>query len=204
MLVWKRCSLVVVLFLFLALPVHAAEFSAQDMKAMGVFLSNFTELGFLNVKASEFLDEKAPGDMIRFGIMHNYVNNFKSRIKPCPVKDCKWGSLVIDGAHVRDSLKRYFNHDLKQLPSVEDADPPYHFDGKNYHFEGADGEAVHHAAVTKAETGKDGLVHMSGEVYNAEDRKDVLGTFTALARPHTWNGKKTWALVELNTKVGED
>ena len=51
----------------------------------------------------------------------------------------------------------------------------------------------------KAQTGKDGLVRMSGEVYNAEDRKDVSGTFKAIARPHTWNGKKTWALVKLQT-----
>jgi len=199
----KKACCAAFLALALALPAHAADFSAKDLKSMSVFLSNFTELGFMDVDAAAFLDEKAPGDMIRFGIWHNYVNNFKSRIKRCRDKGCPWGSLTIDGKFVQESLKRYFDCELKNLPTVEDSDPPYHFDGRLYHFEGADGEATYYAAVRKAERTGDGLVRMSGTVYNAEDEKDVLGTFTAVARPHEWNGKKTWALLELKTTVKE-
>ena len=109
----------------------------------------------------------------------------------------------MDGKYVQESLKRYFDYELKKLPTVEDSDPPYHFDGRLYHFEGADGEATYYAAVKKAVRTGDGLVRMSGDIYNAEDEKDVLGTFTAVARPHAWNGKKTWALLELKTTVKE-
>ncbi len=191
------------LILAMSIPAHAADFSAQETKAMGVFLSNFTELGFFDVNAAEFLDEKAPGDMIRFGIWHNYVNSFKSRVRQCSDKKCQWGSLTMDGKYVQESLKRYFDYTLKKLPTVENSDPPYHFDGKLYHFEGADGEAVYYAAVLKAAKTADGNISMEGEVYNAEDRKDILGTFKALAKPHTWNGKKTWALLELKTTIKE-
>jgi len=203
MLSLKKLFCAAALAAFMVLPAQAADFSAREMKAMSVFLSNFTELGFMDVKADEFLDEKAPGGMIRFGIRHNYVNNYKTRVKECTVKDCKWGSLVMDGIYVRESLKRYFGYDIKQLPTIEDPDQPYYFDGKQYHFEGADGEAVYYAAVKNAEFSGDGLVHMSGLVYNAEDKEDVLGTFKAMARPHTWNGKKTWALLELKVTVKE-
>ncbi len=199
----KKACCAPLLLLFLALPVHAADFSATDLKSMSVFLSNFTELGFMDVDAAVFLDEKAPGDMIRFGIWHNYVNNFKSRVKQCNDKNCQWGSLTMDGKYVRESLRRYFGYELKKLPTVEDSDPPYHFDGTLYHFEGADGEAVYYAVVNDAKIAKDGLVHMGGDICNAEDKEDILGTFTAIAKPHTWNGKKTWALVELRTTVKE-
>jgi len=203
MLSLKKLFCAAALAALIALPAQAADFSAREMKAMSVFLSNFTELGFMDVDAATFLDEKAPGDMIRFGIRHNYVNNYKTCVKNCTAKDCKWGSLVMDGTYVRESLKRYFGYDIKNLPTVEDSDSPYHYDGRNYHFEGADGEAVYYAAVKKAKLSGDGLVHMSGVVYNAEDKEDVLGPFKAMARPHTWNGKKTWALVELKVTMKE-
>lgn len=176
-----------------------SAFSSKQMKEMSVFLSNFTELGFMNIDTKKFLDEAAPGEMIRFGIWHNYVNNFNSRIKQCRTKDCKWGSLTIDGKYVQESLKQYFDYTLKKLPNVEDTVPACHYDGRQYHFEGADGEAVYYACVSTAETSADGLIVMRGELYNAEDRNDILGTFTATARPHKWNGRDTWALVSLKT-----
>lgn len=197
----KKISCAAVLCLCMALPASADDFSSEEMKAMGVFLSNFTELHLMDVDASSFLDEDAPGGMVRFGIWHNYVNNFKSRIKKCSDKNCPWGSLTIDGKFVQESLKRYFNFELKKLSSTEDSGMQFHFDGKLYHFEGADGETVWYAAVKKAEKIRGGLVRMQGDIYNAEDRNDVAGTFAAVARPHEWKGKKTWALLKLKTDM---
>ena len=70
--------------------------NAAELKKMNVFLSNFTEQGFTNfdVKAGgddELLHMGGKGaapDLIRFGIQHNYLNNYKSRIAPCPTKGC--------------------------------------------------------------------------------------------------------------------
>ena len=182
----------------------AAGFDAKTMERMSTFLSNFTELGMVNFQASEVLDPQNPGDMIRFGIWHNYINNFKSRVATCTKDGCQWGSLTMDCKYVKDSLKRYFDYDLERCISVENSDPPYHFDGTRYHFEGADGETIYHAKVRFAEKLADGNIQMQGVVYNADDESSILGTFTALAKPHTWQGKSTWAIISMNTEFEND
>ena len=75
--------------------------STQELKLMSTFLSNFTELGFydFDVKKSGgddamHLGNPSEPNLIRFGVMHNYVNNFKTRIKKCPTKDCEHGIVV--------------------------------------------------------------------------------------------------------------
>ena len=175
---------------------------AQQIKLMSTFLSNFTELGFYDFDVRKSGDDDAlhlggdPShpDLIRFGIWHNYVNNFKTRIKPCPKKNCEHGSLTIDAKFVAESVKKYFDIDLKHR-TVEGG-TPYHFDGKLYHFEGADGEAVYHAEV-KQVTRKGGVVRMTGDIYNTEDKDDRPYTFEATAKPYKWNGKDTWAILSM-------
>ena len=178
-------------------------YSSADLKKMSTFLSNFTELGFMNFNAKEFTDETNPADMIRFGIWHNYVNNFKSRISKCTKKDCKWGSLVIQGKYVTETIKKFFDVDYKKLASVTESDPPYYFDGKLYHFEGADGEAVYYARVNEAEKNDEGQIVMRGEIYNADDEKDIIATFEAVAKPHKSGGKDTWAIISMETESND-
>ena len=65
--------------------------NAQTTKKLSTFLSNFTELSYYSFDTFEagpedMLHLGAPqnvGELIHFGIWHNYVNNFKSRIKRC-------------------------------------------------------------------------------------------------------------------------
>ena len=181
--------------------------TAQQLKLMSTFLSNFTEQGFydFDVKKGEdddgtlHLGDPSNNDLIRFGIWHNYINNFKSRIKKCAKKDCEYGSLTIDAKFVAESVKKYFDINLKHH-SVKDADPSYHFDGKLYHFEGADGEATYYAEVKKAEK-KGNVVTMTGEIYNAEDKDDRPYAFEATAKPYKWNGKDTWAILSMRTQA---
>ncbi|MBE6440817.1 MAG: hypothetical protein E7022_00575 [Desulfovibrio desulfuricans] len=188
-----------------AASAQAAGFSPAQLKQMSTFLSNFTELGFrdFDVKKDGSDDmlhlggDPSNPDLIRFGIWHNYINNYKSRIKKCSSKDCKYGSLVIDGKYVAESVKKYFDINLKNA-SVEQSDPPYHFDGKLYHFEGADGEAVYYAEVKQA-TQEGGLVRMTGDLYNVEDKNDRPCTFVATAKPCKWNGKDSWAILSMKT-----
>ncbi len=186
-------------------PAKAAKgFTAQQLKLMSTFLSNFTEIGLYDFDIRKDGDDDAlhlgdpsNNDLIRFGIWHNYINNFKSRIKKCPEKNCEYGSLVIEGKFVAESVKKYFDINLKNH-SVEDSDPPYHFDGKLYHFEGADGEAVYYAEVKKAER-KGNVVVMTGDLYNAEDKEDRPYNFKATAKPYKWKGKNTWAIISMRT-----
>ncbi len=176
-----------VCLLSLGTTVQAKEFSNAQMKKMSVFLSNFTELYFYNFSAKEILNEKNPADMIRFGIWHNYINNYKSRIKPAGNK------LSIDGKFVKESVKKYFNYNIKNLKSVG----RFTYDGKKYTFDGADGEAIYYAKVTSAKTIADGVIEMKGYLYNADDESDRNGTFTALAKPYTYGGKNTWSIISM-------
>jgi hypothetical protein len=184
-----------------------AAYSAADLKLMSTFLSNFTELGFTDFDlktegSDELLHMGAPDaapDLIRFGVWHNYMNNYKSRISPCKVKDCEWGSLTIDGKHVAESVKKYFGIDFKPV-SVTESDPPYYYDGKMYHFEGADGEAVYYARVSEASKEASGNIRMTGELYNADDESDKPGKFEAVAKPYKYDGKNTWSIVSMKTE----
>ena len=180
----------------------AKGFTAQQLKLMSTFLSNFTEIGLYDFDVKKSNDDEAlhlgdpsSPDLIRFGIWHNYINNYKSRIKKCPKKNCEYGALVIEAKFVAESVKKYFDINLKNH-SVEDSDPPYHFDGKLYHFDGADGEAVYYAEVKKAEK-RGNVVVMTGDIYNVEDKDDRPYTFEATAKPYKWNGKDTWAILSL-------
>ncbi len=180
--------------------------NAAELKKMNVFLSNFTEQGFTNFDVKAGGDDEllhmggkdAAPDLIRFGVRHNYLNNYKSRIVPCPTKGCEHGSLTIDGKYVVESVKKYFDLDLKNR-SVLESDPPFFFDGKRYHFEGADGEATYHADIKNVFANNDGTLRMAGELYNADDKKDRPATFEATVKPYTFNGKKTWAILSLRT-----
>jgi hypothetical protein len=194
------CSSILVVF---AEVCSAADFSKDDLKKMSTFLSNFTELGFTDFDAKEITNEENPADMVRFGIWHNYVNNYKSRISQCKIKNCEWGSLVIDGKYVKESVKKYFGYDMKKLPSITESDSPHYYDGKLYHFEGADGEAVYYARVGEASKNDSGQIIMTGELYNADDESDILGTFVAVAKPYKYDGKNTWAIISLKTEYGE-
>lgn len=178
----------------------AKGFSGAELKKMSTFLSNFTELGFMDFDAEILTNEDDPADMIRFGIRHNYINNYKSRIARCKKKDCEWGSLVIEGKYVTESIKKYFGVDYKKLASVTESDLPFYYDGTYYHFEGADGEAVYYARVDEAVRDSEGRIVMRGEIYNTEDKNDILGKFTALAKPHKFNGKDTWAILRMETE----
>ena len=198
------CAAAVLAVLTLTGAAIAAQFGKDEMKRMSVFVSNFTEQELYDFDMEQESDgmlwlggpDAAP-DLIRFGIRHNYINNFKSRIKRCTEKNCEHGSFTLDGKFVQESVKKYFGLDVENR-SVMDSDPSYYFDGKLYHFNGEDGEAVYYAEVMSASR-NGGVIDMSGEIYNVKDKKDLPATFQAVARPYKWKGKDTWSIVRLKT-----
>ena len=44
------------------------------------------------------------------------------------------------------------------------------------------------------------IVRMTGDIYLEDDPNKAVGSFTVTAKPHTWNGKKTWAILSLKTQ----
>ena len=185
----KILSALIFLFIFVFAS-HAA--SNSELKQMSVFVSNFTEIGMNNFD----IDELSDSELARFGIWHNWQNNFKTRIKRCPNKNCPYGSFVIDKKFVAESVEKFFNLEIEH----ESAPDNYgHYDGKKYyHFEGATGEAVQ-ARVFEAEK-SDGLVIMRGKTYYPDNEEIEGKNFTAIAEPYKYNGKNTWAIISLEVE----
>lgn len=175
-----------------------------SLKKMSTFLSNFTELGMYNFDSAaegggETLHLGSPNGaaaLIRFGIWHNYRNNFRSRIARCRTKNCPYGSLTIDSRYVGESVKKYFGRAVKNQSVPDEA----HFDGRLYHFEGADGEAAYWAQVENVTQLPGGTLRMTGYLYNAENEDDRPAVFEAEARPVTSGSKRTWTIVSLKTQ----
>jgi hypothetical protein len=170
----------------------------SELKRMSVFLSNFTELGFMEFDTKDLISEDISSDIIRFGIWHNFVKKPKRTAK-CKVKDCKWGSLRIRGKHVAESVKIYFGTQIK-LDSIMEPDTQYHYDGKFYHFDAAKSETTYHARVDEMSRDESEEIVMTGELYNVDENDDILGKFEATAKPHKYGRKKTWAIVSMKTE----
>ncbi|MBQ7221312.1 MAG: hypothetical protein IJS28_10070 [Synergistaceae bacterium] len=181
----RKLASALLLAVIICVPAFGA--SRAEMKRMSTFLSNFTELGMYDINADTITD----GELVHFGVWHNYVNNFKSRIRRCPDKNCPYGSLIIDEKYAAESVKKFFNINLKHT-STEDE----HYSGNFYHFEGADGEITYYAEVQEVSR-KGSIITMRGELYSAEDDEDRPATFTARAKPYKYGGKDTWYILSL-------
>jgi len=196
-------------------PVAAAETKlkpgAAELKKMSVFLSNFTELFFNNFdvetggsdERTHLGDKGNMVELINFGVMHNYINNFKSRIAPDKTRKGVSAYYVIDGKYVAESVKKYFDLDVKHQ-DVNEEGLVYDYDGKFYHFEAGDGEGRYYADVKEVFKRDDGTLRMTGEIYYAEDETDRPSTFEAIVKPHKWDGKDTWAILSLTTTDKEE
>ncbi len=174
---------------------RAIFFPESDKKSMGLFLSNFSELGMNSISVQEIMEAKDMDTLLSFGIYHNYINNFKKRIIPCK-KSCSHGEAKIHAAYVKESLKKYFDYDLTELFSSA----RFHFDGTYYHFNTKKEIPVLYVRVENALQIPGGNIRMEGVLYNAAKKDEIHGRMEAIAKPYTWKGKKTWAIVTLARK----
>jgi hypothetical protein len=178
--------------------------SAADLKRFNIFLSNFTEQSFYDFDVKTGGDDElihlggggASLDLIRFGIYHNYINYAKSRIGKCKTKNCEWGPYTLDGKHVVETVKKYFDLGLKNASATE-SDPPFYFDGKLYHFDewAALSEGTYYADTKEIVKESGGVLRAKGEIYNVKNTKDRPATFEATAKPYKYGGKNTWAIL---------
>ena len=174
--------------------------SEKQLKAMGIFLSNFTELGFLELSTEEMTRPESYPDLVRFGVWHNYINNFKSRIENVPEKAREKGDLRIEAKWVEESVLKYFGLKIEANKSVDQSDPPYLYEEGYFYFWGADGEAAWYARIEEASNPEKGLWELSGEIYNADDPQEILGDFQATLKEAQWKTKQTYVLVNMSTE----
>lgn len=71
-----------------------------------------------------------------------------------------------------------------------------HYDGRTYHFEGADGESNAYVRVLEARKVSKDVIRVSGELYNPDNPSENIGTFSAEITPAEWKGKGTWQVAE--------
>jgi hypothetical protein len=192
----KAAAALLILILFISAPAVAAEtrldVKPEELKRMSVFLSNFTALGMMDFETAKL----SRAELINFGIWHNYGNNYRSRIVPCKREGCPFGGMTVDGKYVAESVKKYFGLKIREHGAVSANGLSYGYDGKLYHFDGADGEAVYHARVKEVYREDSGSLRMTGEVCCAEDElRAPKHGFTALARPWKYGGKNSWAII---------
>ncbi len=179
------------------------QFSAEELKKMSVFISNFTEVTLFQINPNEeifYFNAQAQ----LFGVMHNFFNN-NSRIKKC-VKDCKDGEFLLSIKHVNESIEKYFDYKLQENDSL----PPYFvISGDYYNFgKGIDifkqmkaQKVFVYARVSGAEKLDDGNIKMVGQLYQSNNTKQIAGSFEALAKTHRWQGKNTYALISIKSDL---
>lgn len=205
----KRKILAVLLVLAVMFSMGAAK-KDDEIKRMGIFISNFTELGMYEFD----LEEEGPdeilhlgdpynmGELIKFGIGHNIINN-KKLIQKCTRKNCEFGSSTIAKESVAASVRKYFDLPVKHQKVMGDI-PQVDYDGKLYHFDKRDwaNDTIYYADVQHVEKGKN-FVTMEGELYELENPKHRPATFVAKAKPYKFNNKNTWAILSLSVEWQE-
>ena len=176
----------------------------SEIKRMGIFVSNFTELSMYDFDLEEDSDDdmlhlgdpENMDELIRFGIGHNIINNKKLILK-CTRKKCEYGSSTIKKENVAASVEKYFDLPVKHQNVFGDA-PEAEYDGKLYHFnkKNWDSDVTYYADVQDVKKERR-IIVMSGELYDVDNPKDRPATFVARAKPYEWNGKDTWAILSL-------
>ena len=175
----------------------AAEFTQDQMKKMGIFLSNFTECSYTKITRGSFIDN--PSEMVHFAVCHNWINNQKrfNLRKNCG-KEKSEGDFYahIDPKFIRETIKKYLDYDFKEHKGYEDY---ISYDGYTYCMPAGDGEETPYVKVVTAKKQNDGTILITGSSYYPEvEEADSNVNVRAVVRPYVWNGKNTWSLVSLD------
>lgn len=204
---FSRISIVSFVLMFFA-SVSFASPSRDELKRMGIFISNFTEQGLYNFDLEEdgyedvlhLGDPSNMSELIRFGIAHNVINNPKSTIRKCTRRNCDYGSSTMTGKSVAEAVRKYFDMGIKNQSVLGDA-PEAFYDGESYHIEPRawKTDTVYYADVQEVSTRR-GIITMTGELYNLHRKSERPATFTAEAKPYKWGKKDTWSILSLNVE----
>ena len=205
----KRKLLAFALIIAVIFSLGAAK-KDDEKKRMGIFISNFTELGMYEFDLEEdgpdeilhLGDPYNMGELIRFGVGHNIINN-KKLIQKCKRDGCEFGSSTISKESVAASVRKYFDLPVKHQKVIGDA-PEIDYDGKLYHFDKRNwnDDTIYYADVQEVSKGKN-FITMEGELYELDNPKHRPAIFRAKAKPYKWNNKNTWSILSLSVEWTE-
>ncbi|MCW3795408.1 hypothetical protein OM416_27755 [Paenibacillus sp. LS1] len=161
--------------------------SNAEIKKMGILLSNLTELKLYNFDAKKVSNS----ELIRFGIWHNYINNFNSRISSSK------GKLYISKSEVEKSILKYFNIKFKNHRSIQDSN----YNGKGYIFDGSDGERVFYVKADALYDMGGSSFRISGHLYDPEDpSEDIISRVNATVKKVKTGNEYRYVISKLNVK----
>ena len=194
----KRRIFTAIFILTIAFFTSNATKQSDEIKRMGIFISNFTEQGMYEIDINSI----GNADLVRFGIAHNVINKPKSTVKKCALPDCEYGPSLMSGSSVAQSVKKYFDMDVNNRTVT--GQPEAIYDGSSYHFDARQwkDDTIYYAEVQDVRRER-GLVHMEGELYNLKHKSERPAYFTAIAKPYKWQGKNTWSILKLSVEWKE-
>ena len=211
----KIFAAVLIIFLF---SCNAFALTSTEKKLMSSFISAFTEAGLFNFD----LENKEPDDdnlseyeepvthlgnlanlpeLIRFGIVHNLINN-KKNLKQCSDPKCESGALTLDKKIVFETVKKYFDIDISKKNFnilTEDPSVVFSFDGKLFHFDESSfsepGNDTIYFADVQGVTKKGENLMFAGDIYDSKNITKRPGMFAAVVKPV----KNSWVIISMTT-----
>lgn len=178
------------------------ELSSEKQREINIFLSNFTEVFFL-----DFEDQPSNEILINFGVRHNYINNWRAM-------EVRADYGFLDKSKVERSVKRFFDLDLQHKKTDQ-----YDFDGNHYIIRLADGETLPMAVVQEMYDNNDGSYtvyfdevfsydlldysitphKLPTEINKDPDRIWMGDSKQAIVERHNFEGKFVYKLIEYKT-----
>ena len=199
------------LTLILAMTMGAVSVAATDttvsdktMKAMGVFLSNFTECGLYDTTREEMTADNEK--LLDFAICHLRINAWNSSFSPvpgCEIGDeekCPHGDHMVAADKVARVVKKYLDYDMKK----HSGNSQYYYKDGFYYIYAADGEQTMNAVARKVRKLDNGNFEVSSSLFNTETQDKPKTSdihMVSVIRPYVFESKNTWSLVSTKLLV---
>ena len=195
---------------------YAAEFNSETMKKMGVFLSNFTETGLRNFNLSELTGtDQGIQQIVMFAYNHirintpaKYISEAQDHIRiNTPAKYISEAQEYYNLNRVSEKdlnavLQRYMDLDGFLSSRARQQDefilPDYINTLNTWEFPDQVPDLAEYVEVTSASRQDDGTVLMEGRTYYPDLNISSSSKCEAVAKPHKYQNKDTWAIISLH------
>lgn len=153
--------------------------SSSEMGKISLFLSNFSEIhmNYFNITTCD------KNELLSFAMNHNYVNNKNSRVKNAG----KIGEIIAI-EDLEESVKKYFDINLKDYTEDSLA---------GMVFKDVPKGPIYYVKAKKVYEMSNGNIYIKGVLYDVKNKNITFGNVEAIAKKHSYKGKETYALIEL-------